>query len=173
MKANELKTKLQKSGEDLINVYFNDNTLVDKITNSTLKAMLKANMTKIDGVLEMFADKDGNIDAEGIIESYAEQLTNGLEIDIKKYINVFSLRNHGILNNIPVTEIIYIHSKLMIVDDRTVILGSANINDRSMLGTRDSEYAVLINESLKEEKVCEKCGKKYWKTMQSQSKNQV
>lgn len=86
MKANELKTKLQKSGEDLINVYFNDNTLVDKITNSTLKAMLKANITKIDGVLEMFADKDGNIDAEGIIESYAEQLTNGLEIDIKKYI---------------------------------------------------------------------------------------
>ena len=70
----------------MINVYFNDNTLVDKITNSTLKAMLKANMTKIDGVLEMFADKDGNIDAEGIIESYAEQLTNGLEIDIKKYI---------------------------------------------------------------------------------------
>ena len=37
----------------------------------------------------------------------------------------------------------------MIVDDRTVILGSANINDRSMLGTRDSEYAVLINESNK------------------------
>ena len=34
----------------------------------------------------------------------------------------------------------------MIVDDKTVILGSANINDRSMLGTRDSEYAVMINE---------------------------
>ncbi len=30
----------------------------------------------------------------------------------------------------------------MIVDDKVVILGSANINDRSMLGTRDSELAV-------------------------------
>ena len=37
----------------------------------------------------------------------------------------------------------------MIVDDKTVILGSANINDRSMLGTRDSEYAVMINENPK------------------------
>ena len=39
----------------------------------------------------------------------------------------------------PVTELVYIHSKLMIVDDRLVICGSANINDRSMLGSRDSE----------------------------------
>ena len=30
----------------------------------------------------------------------------------------------------------------MIVDDNYVIMGSANINDRSMLGTRDSEIAV-------------------------------
>ena len=47
----------------------------------------------------------------------------------------------------PVTEIIYIHSKLMIVDDRVALIGSANINDRSMLGNRDSELAVTIEES--------------------------
>lgn len=35
----------------------------------------------------------------------------------------------------------------MIVDDRKVIIGSANINDRSMLGTRDSELAVLIEDT--------------------------
>lgn len=27
----------------------------------------------------------------------------------------------------------------MIVDDRTTLIGSANINDRSLLGSRDSE----------------------------------
>lgn len=39
----------------------------------------------------------------------------------------------------------------MIVDDEKVIVGSANINDRSMLGSRDSEIAILIedNEELK------------------------
>lgn len=34
----------------------------------------------------------------------------------------------------------------MIVDDKTVIIGSANINDRSMLGKRDSEVAVIITD---------------------------
>lgn len=37
------------------------------------------------------------------------------------------------------TELIYIHSKLIIVDDKILICGSANINDRSLLGSRDSE----------------------------------
>ncbi|XP_045620576.2 LOW QUALITY PROTEIN: uncharacterized protein [Procambarus clarkii] len=37
---------------------------------------------------------------------------------------------------------IYVHSKMMIVDDDYIIVGSANINQRSMGGTRDSEIAV-------------------------------
>jgi phospholipase D1/2 len=45
-----------------------------------------------------------------------------------------------------VTELIYVHSKLMIVDNKTVIIGSANINDRSLLGKRDSEVAVIISD---------------------------
>ena len=32
----------------------------------------------------------------------------------------------------------------MIVDDVAAIIGSANINDRSMRGSRDSELCVLI-----------------------------
>ncbi|XP_073042917.1 LOW QUALITY PROTEIN: phospholipase D beta 1-like [Primulina eburnea] len=37
---------------------------------------------------------------------------------------------------------IYVHSKGMIVDDEYVIIGSANINQRSLEGTRDSEIAM-------------------------------
>ncbi|CAI0471977.1 unnamed protein product [Linum tenue] len=37
---------------------------------------------------------------------------------------------------------IYVHSKGMIVDDEYVILGSANINQRSMEGSRDTEIAM-------------------------------
>jgi len=33
------------------------------------------------------------------------------------------------------------------VDDRIAILGSANINDRSMLGSRDSEIAIITRDS--------------------------
>lgn len=50
----------------------------------------------------------------------------------EKYIGFFGVRNHGVMKNgDPKTEIVYIHSKLMIVDDRFALIGSANINDRS------------------------------------------
>jgi len=45
-----------------------------------------------------------------------------------------------------VSEELYIHSKLLIADDRKVICGSANLNDRSQLGSHDSEIAVLIED---------------------------
>lgn len=37
---------------------------------------------------------------------------------------------------------IYIHSKGIIVDDEYIIIGSANINQRSMDGSRDTEIAM-------------------------------
>ncbi|WOG97744.1 hypothetical protein DCAR_0417085 [Daucus carota subsp. sativus] len=37
---------------------------------------------------------------------------------------------------------VYVHAKGMVVDDEYVMLGSANINQRSMAGTRDTEIAV-------------------------------
>lgn len=37
---------------------------------------------------------------------------------------------------------IYVHAKGMIVDDEYVLMGSANINQRSMAGTKDTEIAM-------------------------------
>lgn len=65
-------------------------------------------------------------------------------INPSDYINFFSLRTHEVLKSGPVTELVYIHSKILIVDDKSVIIGSANINDRSMAGNRDSEVALVI-----------------------------
>ncbi|XP_018427662.1 PREDICTED: phospholipase D2-like [Nanorana parkeri] len=66
----------------------------------------------------------------------------------RQYLSVCSLRTHGDMpDGSLVTELIYIHSKMLIVDDRMVIIGSANINDRSMLGKRDSELAVFVEDS--------------------------
>ncbi|KAG8946540.1 hypothetical protein FRC04_011598 [Tulasnella sp. 424] len=46
-----------------------------------------------------------------------------------------------------VTELLYIHSKVMIVDDRRVIMGSANLNDRSQKGDGDSEIALVVEDN--------------------------
>ena len=85
-------------------------------------------------------------DGLSLIERLKELLDESNPDLFKEYIGFFSLRNHAILNGIPVTELIYIHSKLMIVDDQKVIMGSANINDRSMTGERDSEFAVIFSD---------------------------
>ena len=91
--------------------------------------------------------------------SLLEILKKKMGDDVNKYIYFFSLRNHGTIKGVPVTELIYIHSKLLIVDDEKVLIGSANINDRSMLGSRDSEFAVIIEEDKKVESIMD--GQKY------------
>ncbi|XP_073719791.1 phospholipase D1 isoform X2 [Misgurnus anguillicaudatus] len=63
------------------------------------------------------------------------------------YISFGGLRTHAELEGRLVTELIYVHSKMLIADDNTVIIGSANINDRSMLGKRDSEVAVIFEDT--------------------------
>jgi phospholipase D1/2 len=67
----------------------------------------------------------------------------------KQYLTLLSLRNWTRLSGRPVTEQCYVHSKLLIADDRVAVLGSANINDRSLLGGRDSELAVVVNDDAK------------------------
>ncbi|CAF5081753.1 unnamed protein product, partial [Rotaria sp. Silwood1] len=64
----------------------------------------------------------------------------------EEYISFYGMRNWDILMGQLVTEIIYVHSKLMIVDDRICICGSANINDRSLQGSRDSEFCLVVND---------------------------
>lgn len=65
----------------------------------------------------------------------------------RQYVVFFGLRNHGILNKQLVTEIIYVHSKMIIIDDRIAVIGSANINDRSLMGDRDSELAIVLEDN--------------------------
>ncbi|KAI7809286.1 phospholipase D1a [Triplophysa rosa] len=79
--------------------------------------------------------------------SIISQLKKELDDQWMNYISFCGLRTHAELEGRLVTELIYVHSKLLIADDNTVILGSANINDRSMLGKRDSEVAVIFEDS--------------------------
>ncbi|KAK6146193.1 hypothetical protein DH2020_020062 [Rehmannia glutinosa] len=64
------------------------------------------------------------------------------------YISFYGLRAYGkLFDDGPVaTSQVYVHSKIMIIDDHTTLIGSANINDRSLLGSRDSEIGVLIED---------------------------
>lgn len=91
--------------------------------------------------------------------------------DWSKYLTFLNLRNYGFtalyerdpktgerdttkeLGRFVVTEQCYVHSKLTIVDDAVVIIGSANINDRSLNGNGDSEIAAVIIDNDKQDGV--------------------
>jgi phospholipase D1/2 len=65
------------------------------------------------------------------------------------FIQFYALRSWGKIGptKLLVTEQLYIHAKCMIADDRIAIIGSANINERSMLGNRDSEVAAIVEDT--------------------------
>lgn len=48
--------------------------------------------------------------------------------------------------NLWIQEELYVHGKLLIVDDRIAICGSSNINDRSQVGYHDSEIAIVMED---------------------------
>ncbi|CAJ2650583.1 unnamed protein product [Trifolium pratense] len=84
------------------------------------------------------------------------------EYEPQDYLNFFCLGNRELSDNENISKtvkptrqntpqvltqnnrrfMIYVHSKGMIVDDEYVLMGSANINQRSMEGTRDTEIAM-------------------------------
>ncbi|WP_431478994.1 phospholipase D-like domain-containing protein [Massilia eburnea] len=82
-----------------------------------------------------------------VIDDPANTEYRSVEIEqCNEYVTLLNLRNWGKVGDKYVTEQIYVHSKLMIVDDRFALFGSANINDRSLLGDRDSELAILVSD---------------------------
>lgn len=77
-----------------------------------------------------------------------KQLSDVVGNHWQEYLTLLNLRNWETIGGRPVTEQIYVHSKLLIADDRVAVLGSANINDRSMLGNRDSEIAIIVRDGV-------------------------
>lgn len=88
MKQEEFKLRVVQLLKSLIDTYFGENNVVDKMTNATLKVLLDTNNDKMDGFISMFADKNGCIDAETVVYSYVAQIPmEGMKLDIKEYID--------------------------------------------------------------------------------------
>lgn len=131
-----IMTQLHLTMQSLI---FGKDSLVNRIRRALLAAQLRDENKKL--------SRDAAIKIAGSFE--IEQLIERVGDEWKSYLTLLNLRNWDALGKRPVTEQIYVHSKLLIADDRVAILGSANINDRSQLGDRDSELAVVIRDDAK------------------------
>nr|XP_015218822.1 PREDICTED: phospholipase D1-like isoform X2 [Lepisosteus oculatus] len=138
------------------------NGIGDALTERILRAYREKKKFRVYVVMPLLPGFEGDISTGGgqaikaIMHFNYRTMCRGEHSIIEKlkladcwinYISFCGLRTHADLDGKLVTELIYVHSKLMIVDDNTVIIGSANINDRSMLGKRDSEMAVVVEDT--------------------------
>lgn len=94
MNISELKMRLLNKANSLIDIYFNNQGLTEKFINSTLKIIMKQNIHKIDNIFELFADKDGNIDLNMLVNEYVKMIPeNGITFDIKEHIDNDLIKN--------------------------------------------------------------------------------
>ncbi len=94
MKISEFKIRLSNTANSLIDTYFSSNALTEKFINSTLKLIVKQNIHKIDDMLELFTDANGEIDANSVVSEYAEMLgPEGMVFDLKEHVNNELVRN--------------------------------------------------------------------------------
>ena len=69
-----------------------------------------------------------------------ENIQHILGAKLCNYVSFYGLGCYGRLyeGGQLTTNQIFVYNKAVIVDDHVVLIGSANINDSSLLGTRDS-----------------------------------
>jgi phospholipase D1/2 len=134
------------------------NQVADEISERIIRAIDKKETFRVIVVLPVHAEgvlADSNTQQtihwqyQTIIRSGANSLIGRIRAklgtdDVSDYLGFYCLRGYGTVGNHIATEQIYVHAKMMVVDDRFAIIGSANINDRSLLGVRDSEICAII-----------------------------
>lgn len=88
IKLNEFKLKLLAGADDLIDTYFAGSNISDRLINATVKIIINQNIDKLDGFIELFADKNGFIDTDVIIREYGKAFgTDKFILDLRDYVN--------------------------------------------------------------------------------------
>eukprot|EP00026_Physarum_polycephalum_P002004 Phypoly_transcript_02008.p1 GENE.Phypoly_transcript_02008~~Phypoly_transcript_02008.p1 ORF type:complete len:931 (+),score=141.26 Phypoly_transcript_02008:32-2824(+) len=160
LRANKIEASIKQSYCALIadapsfvyieNQYFvAKKTFSETIITRIKKAKLDNKLFSIMVVLPLSPD-NGTQGNDIMAQQYASiaNIKTNLQadgIDANDYIKFYGLFNHGELNGQRVGAQIYVHSKVMI-SDKIAMVGSANINARSMEGDRDSEIAVVVQD---------------------------
>ncbi|XP_058212536.1 phospholipase D zeta 1 isoform X1 [Rhododendron vialii] len=149
------------SGDDIIR-----NRVLEAIYRRVMRAFNEKKCFRVVIVIPLLPGFQGGVDDSGAAAvrtimhwqyrticrgqySILHNLSDLLGPKLHDYISFYGLRAYGrLFEGGPVaTSQVYVHSKIMIIDDCISLIGSANINDRSLLGSRDSEIGVLIEDT--------------------------
>ena len=88
IKVIEFKAKLLNGVEGLIDTYFAGGSISDRLINATVKIIVNQNVDKLDGFIELFADKNGYVDTDMIIKEYGKAFgTDKFILDLRDFVN--------------------------------------------------------------------------------------
>lgn len=94
MRIGEVKMRIGKTVMSLIDTYFGGSSLNEKFINSTLKIIVKQNLYRLDSMLNLFADQNGDINTVEVVKEYANMIDEeGLTFDIKQYVDNDLIKN--------------------------------------------------------------------------------
>lgn len=73
--------------ENLIDTYFGTGNIADRLMNATVKIVIAQNVDKLDGIFELFADKDGQVDTDLIVKEYGKAFgTDRFILDLRDFV---------------------------------------------------------------------------------------
>lgn len=81
MNKYDLKPIIKDFLTNMMNDWFNDKP----IWKTLGYAFINANINKYDNIIDMFADENGNIDVEGILNDLGDDMENTFKIDLEEY----------------------------------------------------------------------------------------
>jgi hypothetical protein len=94
MKTQEFKLRIETGLRNLIDDYFGSHSISDRFINSTLKIMLRQNSYKLDEYIGFFADENGCVDENIIIEEYSDIIgENGVVFDLRNFVKNETLKS--------------------------------------------------------------------------------
>jgi hypothetical protein len=81
------------SVEGLIDTYFGTGNISDRLMNATVKIVVNQNADKYDDMINLFADKDGFVDTDLIINEYSKAFgTDKFILDLRDFFDNDSIR---------------------------------------------------------------------------------
>lgn len=88
MKTDEIRMRMHKFVNSMIDLYLPPNNFLDKMKNATAKLWIDQNIWQVDKIISAFGDKYGEIDVDKIMSYYEDVLFEDgeLKLDIKSMI---------------------------------------------------------------------------------------
>lgn len=107
MNINEFKENVVIRLNDLVDEWFDQNTLNDKLFNGIARTIIDSNKNKFDGYINLVTDENGDVMVNALVDNIVGILPEKIEIDLKKYINMPFIPNKIlILTKNDITQII-------------------------------------------------------------------